>query len=44
MPEKYFGTAYGILQAISNVGMTVGPLLIGDILDTDSTSEWVNIK
>lgn len=32
--EKYFGTAFGILQALSNVGSTIGPLIIGDILDS----------
>lgn len=36
--EKYFGTAYGILEAISNIGLTIGPLIIGDILDRDPLS------
>eukprot|EP00347_Sterkiella_histriomuscorum_P010927 403374398 len=31
--EKYFGTAFGILQALGNIGSTIGPLIIGDILD-----------
>jgi len=32
--EKYFGTAFGILQSISNIGSSIGPLIIGDILDS----------
>jgi MFS family permease len=35
--EKYFGTAYGILQAVSNTGLAIGPLIIGDLLDADSS-------
>ena len=31
--ERHFGTAYGIIQSISNIGLFVGPLVIGDILD-----------
>ena len=44
IPEKYFGTAYGILQAISNVGTTIGSLVIGNILDTDSVNEQISIN
>lgn len=29
VPEKYFGTAYGILQAIGNLGNALGPIMIG---------------
>lgn len=36
--EKYFGTAFGILQALSNFGSTIGPLIIGDILDSGINS------
>lgn len=31
--EKHYGTAYGILQAVGNLGLTLGSLLIGGILD-----------
>lgn len=31
--EKYFGTAFGILTAVGNIGAFAGPLIIGDILD-----------
>jgi hypothetical protein len=31
--EKYYGTAYGILESISNMGKIIGPILIGATLD-----------
>lgn len=37
--EKYFGTAYGIIEAFCNVGGLIGPLVIGDILNTNLTDE-----
>jgi MFS family permease len=33
--EKYFGTAYGIIEAFCNVGLFLGPLIIAKILGTD---------
>jgi hypothetical protein len=40
--EKYFGTAYGIIESLSNVGLFIGPLVIGDILNTDIINETEN--
>ena len=40
--EKYFGTAYGIIESLSNVGLFIGPLVIGDILNTDISDETEN--
>ena len=44
--EKHFGTAYGIIESMSNIGLFVGPLLIGSILECDmkNQSESVNIS
>ena len=36
VPEKFYGTAYGILQSIGNLGNSLGPLVIGFILDSSS--------
>ena len=33
VPEKHYGLAFGILQAISNIGIIIGSLLIGYIKD-----------
>lgn len=32
--EKLYGTAYGILQSVGNFGSSVGPLIIGGVLDS----------
>ena len=43
--EKYFGTAYGIIESATNIGMFVGSLLIGDILNTNyAESKHVDIE
>ena len=33
--EKYFGTAYGLVESASNVGYLIGSLALGDILNKD---------
>lgn len=40
--EKYFGTAYGLLQSIENLGLAIGPLIIGDLLDSDASPHSVH--
>lgn len=37
--EKYFGTAYGILQTACNLGMIIGSLLVGYILNIANGKE-----
>ncbi len=37
--EKYFGTAYGILETGCNLGMIIGSLLIGYILNIANGKE-----
>ena len=39
VPEKLYGTAYGILQSIGNIGNSVGPIIIGSILDSSNPEE-----
>mmetsp|Transcript_26619 Transcript_26619/g.25684 ORF Transcript_26619/g.25684 Transcript_26619/m.25684 type:complete len:99 (+) Transcript_26619:265-561(+) len=34
--EKYYGTAYGIVQAVGTCGHAVGSLILGYILDIDT--------
>lgn len=43
--ERYFGTAYGIIEAVGNIGLFFGPLIIGAILDKNKNEdEIVNIS
>jgi MFS family permease len=37
--ERYFGTAYGILETASNIGMIIGSLAIGEILNIEKGKE-----
>jgi MFS family permease len=37
VPEKTFGTAYGLLAVIQNVGSTVAPYIVGYINDSTTT-------
>lgn len=42
--EKYFGTAYGIIECCCNVGLLIGSLVIGDILNSNrEESEHLDI-
>jgi hypothetical protein len=37
--EKYFGTAYGILETACNLGMIIGSMLVGFILNIANGKE-----
>lgn len=36
VPEKHYGLAYGIMQALANIGQATGPILIGSLLDVET--------
>jgi predicted MFS family arabinose efflux permease len=45
--ERHFGTAYGLIEAFCNVGLLIGSLLMGSILNTNfgwSEDEIVDLK
>jgi MFS family permease len=45
IPEKHYGVAYGILESIKNLGLSIGPLVIGTILDEEvvDASEFIDL-
>ncbi len=36
IPEKHYGSGYGLMQAIDNIGSAIGYLLVGYMLDENS--------
>lgn len=40
VPERTVGTAFGVVNAVQNIGMTIMPVIIGEILKNKSYGSY----